>query len=79
MTLLSHLLLLFLMALTVLSEKTRARGKGIIQSREKIVVTGVTEAPPAEHLLCCLLCHLGGVSGRTWTLMNTRRLECDNC
>lgn len=58
MTLLSDLLLLFLMALTVLSEKTRARGKGIIQSRKKIVMvrddgTGVTEVPPAEHLLTC--------------------------
>lgn len=46
------------MALTVLSEKTRAREKGIIQAREKIVVArdngiGVTEVPPAEHLLAC--------------------------
>lgn len=58
MTLLSDLLLLFLMALTVLSQKTRAREKGTIQSREKIVVargdgTGVTEVPPAEQLLAC--------------------------
>lgn len=56
MTLLSHLLLLFLMVLTVLSEKTRAGRKGIIQSREKIVVarddgTGLTEVPPAEYFL----------------------------
>lgn len=58
MTLLSDLLLSFLMALTVLPENTRARGKGMIQSREKIVVTrddgtGVTEVPPAEHLPAC--------------------------
>lgn len=58
MTLLSDLLLLFLMALTVLPENTRAMGKGIFQSREKIVVarddgTGVTEVPPVEHLLAC--------------------------
>lgn len=82
MTLLSHLLLLYLMALTVLPEKTRARGKGIIQSREKIVVarddwTGVTEVSQAEHLLACSAASFATLVG--WTLMNIRRLECGNC
>lgn len=55
MTLLSDLLLLFLVALTVLSEKTRASGKDIIQSRKKMVMVrddrkGVIEVPPEKPL-----------------------------
>lgn len=58
MTLLSDLLLLFLVAPTVLSEKTRASGKDIIQSRKKMVMVrddkkGVIEVPPAKPLLAC--------------------------
>lgn len=45
------------MALTVLSQNTRASGKDI-QSKEKIVMVrddgkGVVEVPPARHLLAC--------------------------
>lgn len=51
----SNLLLLFLIALTVLSQNTRASGKDI-QSKEKFVMVrddgkGVVEVPAAQHLL----------------------------